>query len=105
MSCSICNSTGRLPFVKDGKTIPNAVVYCECHQGGQEYPYQPEPAMFDFPCSDTFRGFYCNEPPTALPQPMEKIIYRESDLQPVYAQLSWLKRKILERQSKHKDNI
>jgi len=64
--CYKCNHTGLIPFKnKEGKIIPYAWVDCECKQPESDH-YQPlKPDDFDFPCSDTWRGFYytyCGQP-------------------------------------------
>ena len=64
--CEKCNHIGLLPFVKDGKIIPNAFIDCECKLNIPEHldPARIQPEDFDFPMSDTFRGFsyeYCGQ--------------------------------------------
>ncbi len=58
--CAKCNNTGLLPFIKNSKTIPNVWLDCECRiRESEDEHYAPiEPEDFDFPCSDTFRGYY-----------------------------------------------
>lgn len=52
--CERCHHTGLLPH----PTIPHAWLDCECKQNLSREHYHPfEPEDFDFPCSDTFRGF------------------------------------------------
>ena len=56
--CDICNGTGFLPFIKDGKVIPYARIYCECHE--EEERYQPvRPEDFDFPISYDYYRSLC----------------------------------------------
>ena len=64
--CDKCSKTGLLPFVKNGKVIPNALVDCECKLSLIEHydPVRPLPSDFDFPMSDIFRAYtyqYCNQ--------------------------------------------
>lgn len=87
MACSKCKD-GLIPFIKNGKVVPHAWVDCDCKQ--QIEHYQPlTPDMFDFPMSDTFRGFsyqYCNQPdpgetvPGPEAPPLQEIIHRHSDM-------------------------
>lgn len=53
-NCPICNGSGLLPFKKGGKVIPNTLLDCSCKHEVEHYSHDVE---FDFPCSDTFRGF------------------------------------------------
>ncbi len=60
-NCSICNDTGLLPFIKNGKTIPNAFVYCECHDDDPPPHREVRPGDIDFPVSyGVYRGL-CQE--------------------------------------------
>lgn len=64
--CGKCNHTGLLPFVKNGKIIPNAFIDCECKFSLVEHydPVRLHPEDFDFPMSDTFRAYsfeYCGQ--------------------------------------------
>ena len=55
--CEKCNHTGLLPFIKNGKVISHAHIYCECHK--DEEHYQPiKPEDFDFSCSYRWRSYY-----------------------------------------------
>jgi ssDNA-binding Zn-finger/Zn-ribbon topoisomerase 1 len=90
-----CDGSGLIPFVKNGKVIPDARIYCECHpiyglNPEPEHYRAFEPEDFDFPMSDTFRGFsyaYCGlpdpgyykEPEETKPQVVEHIV-RHSDM-------------------------
>lgn len=65
--CEKCNHTGLLPFIKKGNSIPYAFIDCECKLNIPEHldPARIQPEDFDFPMSDTFRGFsyeYCGQP-------------------------------------------
>jgi len=73
--CDKCNNTGLLPFIKNGKVIPNVKLFCECHEDELEY-YQPLSAkdLIDFPVSWGWWRHFCqyyddgydpgpNEPP------------------------------------------
>jgi len=60
--CKDCNGSGLIPLKdKNGVRIPYAWKYCRCHQEPLEVIRPLSPADFDFPCSDTFRGFYFEE--------------------------------------------
>lgn len=65
--CEKCNHTGLLPFIKDGKVIPHSFIDCECKLSLPEYydPVRERPEDFDFPMSDSYRGWsfwYCGQP-------------------------------------------
>ncbi len=47
MTCPKCKGTGKLPFEKDGKTIPHALVYCDCHQEEGKYNTESTWEMID----------------------------------------------------------
>ena len=72
--CEKCNRTGLLPFVKNDKVIPNVYINCECKEFTENFnPTKPYPSDFDFPQSDTFRGYsfqYCEQ---ADPVPMKEV--------------------------------
>ena len=54
--CKRCNYTGLLPFVKNGKIIPNAFIDCECKLNTKIEHYQTIfPEDYDFACSTLFR--------------------------------------------------
>lgn len=59
--CQICHGTGLLPFVKDGRVIPFAFQDCECKDNQPEHFIDYKPGDFDFPCSDTYRGYFYNQ--------------------------------------------
>jgi len=46
-----------IPFVKNGKVIPHAYVYCECHEDEPERYHPVKPEDYDFPMSETFRAW------------------------------------------------
>ena len=56
--CKKCDGSGKLPFYRpDGTVSPHAIIYCECHR--EEEHYQDiKLSDMDFPCSDSFRGYY-----------------------------------------------
>lgn len=92
MSCSICNGTGKIPFVKDGKVIPHTFLFCECHEDEPEHSQPLVPNMFDFPISYSFYRSLCQQhgwqdpgpeqaptpgmppPPIFRPRPVDKEI-------------------------------
>jgi len=95
--CSKCGGTGLLPFIKNGKTIPDVHLFCDCHpQYGidvkeQYHPMSPED--FDFPCSYSFRSYIEEELtgkplPSLYPEPepekqpdevVRRVVYERSD--------------------------
>ncbi len=104
-----CNGSGLLPFIKTGRIIPFVSIHCECyHDKTQEHYQDLTPDCFDFPVSSTFRGAsfdYCGNKDPAQYNIREVksetvIIKQKTDLQPIYAQLSWFKTKLLEKQPK-----
>jgi len=117
MTCK-CGGSGLVPFVKDGRIIPNVWIDCpHCYQQPVEH-YQPlTPADFDFPCSDTFRGFsyqYCNQPdpgyiPPTPEAPAPKPIHHyhvdisKRLLQNIEGQVKYLQGKVIEREKKKED--
>ena len=56
-----CDGSGLLPFTKNGKLVPHVRLHCECHpqhpDNARDRYLAPELADFDFPMSDTFRGW------------------------------------------------
>jgi len=65
-----CDGSGLIPLIKNNKVIPGAYHHCDCHS---VYGLNPEPEHYhpicpedyDFPMSETFRGFsyaYCGVP-------------------------------------------
>jgi hypothetical protein len=54
-----CDGSGLIPFMKDGKVIPNAFLHCECkiQADNREYYIEPKLEDLDFPMSDSFRGW------------------------------------------------
>ena len=58
-NCQICNDTGLIPFKrKDGSVVPNAWLDCSCKEPVTDHYTAVTPSDFDFPMSDTFRGFF-----------------------------------------------
>ena len=52
--CEKCLGEGKLPFVKNGKTIPNVLVYCDCYQEPRYDPHPYSDDLIDFPISWDF---------------------------------------------------
>lgn len=117
MNCPKCKGTGYMPYLKNGKVIPGIRVYCECHQDEPEHYHPVSVDDFDFPCSDTFRGYYhqyCGVPDPGyippqpeLPEPKpQEVIHRHSDiskqeydlLQQTARRVSYLEKLLAERQ-------
>jgi len=93
--CSICNGKGLVPSKVlgkfSGKPIPNAWQDCLCREEEHEHYRRPRPSDWDFPMSDTFRGFsyeYCGLPDPGYipPEPLKQepqeqvIIHRHSNM-------------------------
>ena len=56
--CKKCNRTGLLPFVKEGRVVPNAYLNCECRVVDESYHYlNIDTDAFDFPMSGHYREF------------------------------------------------
>jgi len=76
--CDKCKDTGLIPFIKNDKVIPFVFQDCGCEEPPIEH-YQPlSPDAFDYPMSDTFRGFayqYCGQADPGYSQP--KTVIRE----------------------------
>ena len=89
--CGKCNHTGLIPFIKNGKIIPNTFLFCECHEE-HEYHSSSKPSNFDFPMSYGVYRSLCqqygwndlgpdrpSEP--VKPQPREQVIvHRHSNI-------------------------
>ena len=117
--CNICKGTGLIPFVKGGRVIPNASVFCECYEEHDHYhPVKPED--YDFSMSyDNYRSL-CQyhgwqdpgsdvEPEPPKPQVIEHI-HRNSDmshkdfaqLQSLIGEVKYLRGKLMERSDKNR---
>ena len=72
--CEKCNHTGLLPFMKGDRIIPNVMLDCECkiREDKREHYSELKPDDFDFPCSDTFRGYYHEQYGNAHDQMIER---------------------------------
>ena len=55
--CEKCGHTGKLPFVKEGRVISNAWVYCDCKEDTENYQ-EIKPEDYDFPCSKLWRKWF-----------------------------------------------
>ena len=58
VKCEKCNGTGLLPFVKNGRIILHAYIYCKCHEEEPGSDFRL-PSDFDFPISYNFYCFLC----------------------------------------------
>ncbi len=62
--CKLCDGSGLIPFKnKEGKVVPHTFAHCDCHPiyglDPNPEPYQPSRLVaFDFPCSNSYRGYY-----------------------------------------------
>lgn len=88
--CDKCDGSGLIPFVKDGRVIANAFQDCDCYETPPEHYQALSPEDWDFPLSDTFRGYsfelcglpdpgYIPPEPEEVPQTIEHI-HRHSDM-------------------------
>ena len=125
--CKECNHTGLLPFVnKGGKTIPNAHLFCECHENNQpERFHRLRPSDIDYPVSYEHYRMLCQhhgwpdpgpdrpqEPEEQIPQIIEHI-HRHSDmsrkefdlLQQTILKVEHLESKLLEKKVDNKYTI
>lgn len=124
--CPKCDGSGLIPFTKNRKVIPNTFLHCDCHPVYGDNPkpdryHHLTPDMFDYPMSDTFRGYsyqYCGvtDPgyiPPELPQPepqVREVIHRHSDmsqkdyevLQQLRGQVRYLQSKVEEGNKRYK---
>ena len=64
-NCPLCNDTKLIPFKnKEGKVIVGAFLDCECRKPPRDHYTTVTPSDFDFPMSDTCRGYsyqLCNQ--------------------------------------------
>lgn len=76
-----CDGSGLIPFIKNGKIIPNAWRHCDCHpiyglNPEPEYYRERQPDDYDFPMSSTFRTWtyeHCEaSDPGYVPQQLEQ---------------------------------
>jgi len=106
MKCPQCGGSGRLPLLnKQGLVVPNARVYCSCHEDEPEH-YQPmDVSDFDFACSSAFRAYqydYLGQPDpcavTATTERTKEVIIREApaNLQHFRAELNHFTNKLNE---------
>ena len=89
-NCPQCNNTGLLPFIKNGKIISNAHIYCDCHEDEPEHYSPLSPDDFDWPMSYDFHRMLCqehgwNDPGLNKPRepevlPPQEIIHRHSNM-------------------------
>ena len=78
MSCTICGDTALIPFVKEGRVIPNTFQDCSCKVSEVEH-YRPIQAEdFDFPCSETFKAhsyqYYNQVDPAEQPETVREVV-------------------------------
>jgi hypothetical protein len=63
--CEKCAHTGLIPFIKNGRVIPNVHLFCECNPQSdgcsQPYSHQYTSDMFDYPMSYSFYRMLCRE--------------------------------------------
>uniref|UniRef100_A0A6M3LLZ6 Restriction alleviation protein n=1 Tax=viral metagenome TaxID=1070528 RepID=A0A6M3LLZ6_9ZZZZ len=91
MTCPICNGKQLLPFIKNGKTILNAWVNCECKTDEPEQYHELRPEDFDYPCSSFFREYYTEQ--WGLPSEQRtKVLYLDYESPKETEQQPWDKR-------------
>jgi len=101
--CSKCGGTGLIHFRNRHDTF----IDCDCKIEVEHYQ-QYTPDMFDFPMSDTFRGFayeYCNQPdpgyiPPEPPEPKPQIVEHLHYNIPQQGYVRYLENKITEKQQR-----
>lgn len=88
MTCELCGGNGLLPFKRaDGSVVAHAFLQCHCRDDEPERYNELSPGDYDFPCSDTFRGFFYEQysgrdPAYIPPQPdFDEINDRLNDLE------------------------
>ena len=80
MLCKLCNGTRLIPFVKNGKLIANAWLDCDCKEPERDHYRAVTASGFDFPMSDTFRGYsfeYCGQRDPAQQSPKIREVVKE----------------------------
>ena len=92
--CEKCNHTGLLPFIKNGKIIPNTFIDCECKlsQGEHYDSVKLYPEDFDFPMSDTFRACsfeYCRQPDPSYTPPLPEEHSIDKIQEPEWTKQQW----------------
>ena len=62
-NCKVCGGTGLLPFKReDGSVVPYTFLHCSCNEINQPEHYRDiKPQDMDFPCSDSWRGYYMEQ--------------------------------------------
>jgi len=123
-TCKKCAGTGLIPFVKDGKVVPNAYLHCSCHPFYSDNPeperyWEVKPDDYDYPLSGIFRGAsfeLCGvadpgyvPPEPEKPEPQVQVIeHRHSDmskkdfasLRNLEGQVKYLQGKVMEREKR-----
>jgi hypothetical protein len=56
--CDLCKGKGYLPLIRNGNMIPYVFIDCQCKNETPEKYHERLPSDFDFPCSDTWRGYF-----------------------------------------------
>jgi len=110
--CERCNNTGRLPFYRpDGSISKTSFIYCSCYNEEPEHYQDIKPSDFDFPCSDSFRGYYAKQysgnDPCAVTANKEvvrevRVEVQPANLQHVSGELRYLHQKITELRAEKK---
>lgn len=92
MKCEFCDGSGLIPLKnKDGKIIPYAWTYCQCRQEPEEHYTPLTIDDFDFPMSDTFRGYsftQCGVPDPGYIPPSPDLSVIEHRLEELEAKIS-----------------
>lgn len=84
-SYDVCDGSGLIPFTKDEKVIEHTFTHCDCHpvygveNADRRYAHALNLADFDFPMSDTFRGWSYEESGKRDPARQEITIELPSD--------------------------
>ena len=81
-----------LPFIKNGRVIPNTFIYCECHEDEPEYYHPLLPEDFDFPMSYDFRCYVAELNGETLPSIEPTLSTRDPEIvnkEPEWSRRQW----------------
>ena len=117
MDCQKCDGTGLLPFIKNGRVISHARIYCECHRDEPEHYYPVSPDDIDYPVSYSVYRSLCQqhgwddpgphelpEQPSRpfVPRPFVNVTYKVNDVDtPAFKELQDKIKKLNGRMSKY----
>ena len=112
-----CDGSGLIPFTKAGTIIPHTFTHCDCHReygvNARERYIRYKVSDFDFPMSETFRGFSFEQsgefdplplPEQAIGEPEpEEWEYRQwQAVQQLRAEIQYVRNQLAEKQEDKK---